>query len=139
MVMPQTVALLRSTFPREEFGMAVGAWGGVSSVSIAGGPLVTGRRGAGSKLGLGKRRNDRDLCSRCPHTCPLRHRRKPGEEPAHSAEPVQGRRRQCRRSRLRRKFLRDPRRDFPADPIPDELITAAIDSCSRSGEPSAAL
>ena len=42
MLMPQTIALLRSTFPREKFGMAVGIWGGVSSVSIAGGPLVSG-------------------------------------------------------------------------------------------------
>lgn len=42
MLMPQTVALLRATFPREQFGMAVGIWGGVSSVAIAGGPLVSG-------------------------------------------------------------------------------------------------
>ncbi|MFU8945724.1 DHA2 family efflux MFS transporter permease subunit [Mycetocola zhadangensis] len=42
LLMPQTIALLRSTFPREKFGMAVGIWGGVSSVSIAGGPLVSG-------------------------------------------------------------------------------------------------
>lgn len=42
MLMPQTIALLRATFPREKFGMAVGIWGGVSSVAIAGGPLVSG-------------------------------------------------------------------------------------------------
>lgn len=42
LLMPQTIALLRSTFPREKFGMAVGIWGGVSSVAIAGGPLVSG-------------------------------------------------------------------------------------------------
>lgn len=42
MLMPQTIALLRATFPREQFGMAVGIWGGVSSVAIAGGPLVSG-------------------------------------------------------------------------------------------------
>ena len=42
MLMPQTLALLRATFPREKFGMAVGIWGGVSSVAIAGGPLVSG-------------------------------------------------------------------------------------------------
>ncbi len=42
LLMPQTIALLRSTFSREKFGMAVGIWGGVSSVSIAGGPLVSG-------------------------------------------------------------------------------------------------
>ena len=42
LLMPQTLALLRATFPREKFGMAVGIWGGVSSVAIAGGPLVSG-------------------------------------------------------------------------------------------------
>jgi EmrB/QacA subfamily drug resistance transporter len=42
LLMPQTIALLRATFSREKFGMAVGIWGGVSSVSIAGGPLVSG-------------------------------------------------------------------------------------------------
>ncbi|MDL9937708.1 MFS transporter [Gordonia sp. ABSL1-1] len=42
LLMPQTIALLRATFPREKFGMAVGIWGGVSSVAIAAGPLVSG-------------------------------------------------------------------------------------------------
>jgi MFS family permease len=42
MLMPQTISLLRTTFSRENFGMAVGVWGGVSSISIAGGPLVSG-------------------------------------------------------------------------------------------------
>ncbi|HEY0186211.1 MAG TPA: MFS transporter [Cellulomonas sp.] len=42
MLMPQTIALLRATFPRERFGMAVGIWGGVSSVAIAAGPIVAG-------------------------------------------------------------------------------------------------
>nr|WP_314840952.1 DHA2 family efflux MFS transporter permease subunit [uncultured Microbacterium sp.] len=42
MLMPQTLALLRATFPREKFGMAVGIWGGVSSVAIAAGPIVGG-------------------------------------------------------------------------------------------------
>lgn len=42
LLMPQTIALLRATFSREHFGMAVGVWGGVSSVAIAGGPLVSG-------------------------------------------------------------------------------------------------
>lgn len=41
-LMPQTLALLRATFPREKFGMAVGIWGGVSSVAIAAGPVVAG-------------------------------------------------------------------------------------------------
>jgi MFS family permease len=42
LLMPQTIALLRATFPREKFSVAVGIWGGVSSVSIAAGPLVSG-------------------------------------------------------------------------------------------------
>ncbi|WP_201788482.1 MFS transporter [Rathayibacter sp. VKM Ac-2630] len=42
LLMPQTLALLRSTFPKEKFGMAVGIWGGVSSVAIAAGPIVGG-------------------------------------------------------------------------------------------------
>ncbi|MER7796769.1 MFS transporter [Microbacterium sp. NPDC096154] len=41
-LMPQTIALLRATFPREKFGMAVGIWGGVSSLAIAAGPMVGG-------------------------------------------------------------------------------------------------
>lgn len=42
LLMPQTLSLLRATFPREKFGMAVGIWGGVSSVAIAAGPIVGG-------------------------------------------------------------------------------------------------
>ena len=42
LLMPQTLALLRATFPREKFGMAVGIWGGVSSVAIAAGPIIGG-------------------------------------------------------------------------------------------------
>jgi len=42
LLMPQTLSLLRATFSREKFGMAVGIWGGVSSVAIAAGPIVGG-------------------------------------------------------------------------------------------------
>lgn len=42
LLMPQTLALLRATFPREKFGVAVGVWGGASSVAIAAGPIVAG-------------------------------------------------------------------------------------------------
>ncbi|GIG36705.1 MFS transporter [Cellulomonas pakistanensis] len=42
LLMPQTLALLRATFPKEKFGTAVGIWGGVSSVAIAAGPIVGG-------------------------------------------------------------------------------------------------
>jgi len=42
LLMPQTLALLRATFPREKFGMAIGIWGGASSVAIAAGPIVGG-------------------------------------------------------------------------------------------------
>ncbi|MCK9794808.1 MFS transporter [Isoptericola sp. 4D.3] len=41
-LMPQTLAMLRATFPREKFGMAVGIWGGVSSIAIAVGPTLAG-------------------------------------------------------------------------------------------------
>lgn len=42
LLMPQTLALLRATFPKEKFGVAVGVWGGASSVAIAAGPIVAG-------------------------------------------------------------------------------------------------
>ncbi|WIB35660.1 MFS transporter [Curtobacterium sp. MCJR17_043] len=42
LLMPQTLALLRATFPKERFGVAVGVWGGASSVAIAAGPIVAG-------------------------------------------------------------------------------------------------
>jgi len=41
-LLPQTLALLRATFPKEQFGMAIGIWGGVSSIAIALGPIVSG-------------------------------------------------------------------------------------------------
>lgn len=41
-LMPQTLAILRATFPREKFGMAVGIWGGISSIAIAVGPTLAG-------------------------------------------------------------------------------------------------
>ncbi|GAA3341580.1 MFS transporter [Curtobacterium pusillum] len=42
LLMPQTLALLRATFPKERFALAVGVWGGASSVAIAAGPIVAG-------------------------------------------------------------------------------------------------
>lgn len=42
LLMPQTLALLRATFPKEKFGMAIGIWGGASSVAIAAGPIIGG-------------------------------------------------------------------------------------------------
>ncbi|MFD6134250.1 MFS transporter [Isoptericola sp. NPDC060257] len=47
-LMPQTLAMLRATFPRERFGMAVGIWGGVSSIAIAVGPTLAGALEASS-------------------------------------------------------------------------------------------
>jgi EmrB/QacA subfamily drug resistance transporter len=42
LLMPNTLALLRAVFPPRKFGMAVGIWGMVSSVSTALGPIVGG-------------------------------------------------------------------------------------------------
>lgn len=40
--MPNTLGLLRAVFPPKKFGMAVGIWAMVSSVSTALGPIVGG-------------------------------------------------------------------------------------------------
>ncbi|OKI02531.1 tetracenomycin C resistance and export protein [Streptomyces sp. CB02923] len=42
MLMPNTLGLLRAAFPPKKFGMAVGIWAMVSSVSTALGPIVGG-------------------------------------------------------------------------------------------------
>ncbi|MER8224441.1 MFS transporter [Streptomyces sp. NPDC094143] len=42
MLMPNTLALLRAVFPPGKFGMAVGIWAMISSVSTALGPIVGG-------------------------------------------------------------------------------------------------
>ncbi|MFE0473785.1 MFS transporter [Streptomyces sp. NPDC058947] len=42
MLMPNTLALLRAVFPPAKFGMAVGIWAMISSVSTALGPIVGG-------------------------------------------------------------------------------------------------
>ncbi|MFF9345211.1 MULTISPECIES: MFS transporter [unclassified Streptomyces] len=42
LLMPNTLALLRAVFPPKRFGMAVGIWAMVSSVSTALGPIVGG-------------------------------------------------------------------------------------------------
>ncbi|MBC9714734.1 MFS transporter [Streptomyces sp. TRM66268-LWL] len=42
LLMPNTLALLRAVFPPRKFGMAVGIWAMVSSVSTALGPIVGG-------------------------------------------------------------------------------------------------
>ncbi|GAA3998638.1 MFS transporter [Streptomyces plumbiresistens] len=42
MLMPNTLALLRAVFPPKKFGMAVGIWAMISSVSTALGPIVGG-------------------------------------------------------------------------------------------------
>ncbi|WP_416968077.1 DHA2 family efflux MFS transporter permease subunit [Streptomyces sp. 4F14] len=42
LLMPNTLALLRAVFPPKKFGMAVGIWAMISSVSTALGPIVGG-------------------------------------------------------------------------------------------------
>ena len=42
LLMPATLAIIRSTFPPEKLNTAVGIWGAASGVSIAAGPIVGG-------------------------------------------------------------------------------------------------
>lgn len=42
LLLPNTLALLRSAFPAEKLNAAVGIWGGSSAVAIAAGPIVGG-------------------------------------------------------------------------------------------------
>ena len=42
LMMPQTLAILRATFPIDRMAQAVGIWAGASSVAIASGPIVGG-------------------------------------------------------------------------------------------------
>ncbi len=42
MLMPNSLAILRNTFPPEKLNRAVGIWGGASALSVAAGPIVGG-------------------------------------------------------------------------------------------------
>ena len=42
MLMPNTLAILRATFPPEELGRAVGIWGGSTALATASGPIIGG-------------------------------------------------------------------------------------------------
>jgi EmrB/QacA subfamily drug resistance transporter len=42
LLMPNSLAILRATFPPEKLNMAIGIWGGSSAVSVAAGPIVGG-------------------------------------------------------------------------------------------------
>jgi EmrB/QacA subfamily drug resistance transporter len=42
MLMPSTLAIIRSAFPKERLNLAVGVWGGAAAVSVAAGPVVAG-------------------------------------------------------------------------------------------------
>ena len=41
-ILPNTLAILRNTFPPEKLNRAIGIWGGSSAISIAAGPIVGG-------------------------------------------------------------------------------------------------
>lgn len=41
-ILPNTLAILRNTFPPEKLNQAIGIWGGSSAISIAAGPIVGG-------------------------------------------------------------------------------------------------
>ena len=42
MLMPNTLAIVRSAFPKERLNFAVAVWGGAAAVSVAAGPVVAG-------------------------------------------------------------------------------------------------
>lgn len=42
LLMPNSLAILRATFPAEKLNMAIGIWGGSSAISVALGPIVGG-------------------------------------------------------------------------------------------------
>src|SRR6202034_2554878 len=42
MLMPNTLALLRASFPPEKLNQAVGIWGGSSALAVASGPIIGG-------------------------------------------------------------------------------------------------
>lgn len=42
MVMPLTLTLISEAFPAERRGMAIGVWGGIAGLAVAGGPVVGG-------------------------------------------------------------------------------------------------
>jgi EmrB/QacA subfamily drug resistance transporter len=42
LLMPNSLAILRATFPPEKLNMAIGIWGGSSAISVALGPIVGG-------------------------------------------------------------------------------------------------
>jgi EmrB/QacA subfamily drug resistance transporter len=42
MVMPLTLTLISEAFPAEKRGMAIGVWGGIAGLAVAGGPVIGG-------------------------------------------------------------------------------------------------
>ena len=42
LLMPNSLAILRATFPEEKLNLAIGIWGGSSAISVALGPIVGG-------------------------------------------------------------------------------------------------
>jgi MFS family permease len=49
LVMPLTLTLISDAFPAEKRGMAIGVWGGIAGLAVAGGPVIGGAVVAGLK------------------------------------------------------------------------------------------
>ena len=81
MVMPLTLTLISEAFPAGKRGMAIGLWGGIAGLAVAGGPVIGGAVVQGPELAL-------DLLAQRPRR-PGGDRRRLG----HQQRPARARRR----------------------------------------------